>query len=178
MQKFTSSSWRPPVNSHMSAPRLFWEDFTAGRVFECGPRLVTREEIIAFAAEFDPQPMHLDETAGAAGMLGALSASGWHSCCLLMRMITDGFIGEAHFLGSGGVEEVRWRAPLRPGDNVTVRATVVETRPSRSRPEIGLVKFLMEMRTATAGAPLMTLTVSPMFTRRSAADTADGQIRA
>jgi acyl dehydratase len=162
----------------MSVPRLFWEDFTAGRVIACGPRLVTREEIVAFAAEFDPQPMHLDEAAGQAGMLGGLSASGWHSCCLMMRMITDGFIGAASFLGSGGVEEVRWRAPLRPGDTITVRVTVVETRPSRSRPGIGLVKFRMEMYNATAREPLMTLTVSPMFASRDAARAADGQVRA
>jgi acyl dehydratase len=162
----------------MSVPRLFWEDFTAGRVIDCGPRLVTREEIVAFAAEFDPQPMHLDEAAGQAGMLGGLSASGWHSCCLMMRMITDGFIGEASFLGSGGVEEVRWRAPLRPGDNVTVRVTVADTRVSRSRPEIGLVKFLMEMYNAGATEPLMTLTVTPMFARRDATRAADDQVRA
>ena len=150
----------------MPVPRLHWEDFTAGKVLVCGPRLVTREEIIAFAAEFDPQPMHLDETAGHSGMLGGLSASGWHSCCLMMRMITDGFIGDANFLGSGGVEEVRWRAPLRPGDTVTVHATVLETRASRSRPTVGFVKFMMEMRNATASEPLTTLLVSPMFARR------------
>jgi acyl dehydratase len=152
----------------MSVPRLFWEDFIAGRVIECGPRLVTREEIIAFAAEFDPQPMHLDEAAGQAGMLGGLSGSGWHSCCLMMRMITDAFIGDSNFLGSGGVEEVRWQAPLRPGDSVTVRAKVVETRVSRSRPEIGFVKFDMGMRNA-AGDALMRLVVSPMFARRDGA---------
>jgi acyl dehydratase len=167
---------RPPITtpdgiSQMPEPRLYWDDFTPGSVIECGPRLVTREEIVAFAAEFDPQPMHLDEAAGSAGMLGGLSASGWHSCCLLMRLITDGFIGQTHFLGSGGVEEVCWRAPLRPGDTVTVRVMVIETRASRSRPGIGLVKFRMEMRNATAAEPLMTLVVSPMFARRDAAST-------
>ncbi len=69
-----------------------WEDFKPGAVSVYGPRLVTREEIVAFAAEFDPQPMHLDEAAGAATLLGGLAASGWHSCCIVMRIIADGFI--------------------------------------------------------------------------------------
>ena len=71
-----------------------WEDFKLGTVALYGPRLVTREEIVAFAAEFDPQPMHLDECAAAATLLGGLAASGWHSCCILMRMVADGFINE------------------------------------------------------------------------------------
>ena len=73
-------------------PKLHWEDFEAGSVSVYGPRLVTREEIVAFASEFDPQPMHLDEAAASATLLGGLGASGWHYCCLLMRMIADGFI--------------------------------------------------------------------------------------
>ena len=76
-----------------------WEDFKPGTVAIYGPRLVTREEIVAFAAEFDPQPMHLDETAASATLLGGLAASGWHSCCLLMRMIADGFINQSDFHG-------------------------------------------------------------------------------
>ena len=79
-----------------------WEDFKPGAVAVYGPRLVTREEIVAFAAEFDPQPMHLDEAAGAATLLGGLAASGWHSCCILMRIIADGFINEFEFLGRTG----------------------------------------------------------------------------
>ena len=145
--------------------QLYWEDFTPGNVAEYGPRLVTREEIVAFAAEFDPQPMHLDEAVAAASMLGGLAASGWHSCCLLMRMLSDGFLGRSSFLGAPGVEEVRWLAPLRPGAAVTARATVVETRASRSRPDIGLVKFLFEL-VDPAGTRLMTMTVNPMFARR------------
>jgi acyl dehydratase len=159
--KHTSSALQVPV------PKLHWEDFIPGSVFESGPRLVTREEIVAFAAEFDPQPMHLDEEAGRASMLGGLSASGWHSCCLLMRMISDGFVGESNFLGAPGVEEVRWLAPLRPGEQLTARATVLETRASKSRPDIGFVKFQFELINA-AGVQLLALTVSPMFGRRDA----------
>jgi acyl dehydratase len=145
-------------------PELYFEDFPPGHVAEYGPRVVTREEIMEFAAEFDPQPMHLDETAGSASMLGGLAASGWHSCCLLMRLISDGFLLRAAFLGAPGVEEVRWLAPIRPGTALTARATVLEARPSRSRPEMGLVKFRFALVDA-AGTPLMTLTVSPMFGR-------------
>jgi acyl dehydratase len=137
-------------------------------VSEYGPRLVTRDEIVEFAAAFDPQPMHLDEAAAEASMLGGLAASGWHSCCLLMRMLSDGFIASSRFMGAPGVEEARWLAPLRPGDTVTARATVLERRASRSRPELGFVKFLFELND-TSGRPLMTMAVSPMFARRSAA---------
>jgi acyl dehydratase len=149
-------------------PHLHWEDFTIGGVAEYGPRHVSREEMVAFAAEFDPQPFHLDEEAGRASLLGGLSASGWHSCCLMMRMLTDGFIGDSTFMGAPGVEEVRWLKPLRPGESVTIRATVLETRASQSRPQMGFVKFLFEMLNA-AGEPVMTLTVTPMFARRASA---------
>jgi acyl dehydratase len=149
-------------------PQQYWEDFTPGSVSEYGPRLVTRDEIVEFAAAFDPQPMHLEEAAAEASMLGGLAASGWHSCCLLVRMLSDGFITGSRFMGAPGVDEVRWLAPLRPGDAVTARATVLERRASRSRPGIGFVKFLFELNDA-AGRRLMTMTVSPMFARRSAA---------
>ncbi len=147
---------------------LHWEDFTPGQITEHGPRLVTRDEIVAFAAEFDPQPMHLDEVAAAASMLGGLAASGWHSCCILMRMLSDGFLSQSDFLGAPGVEEVKWLAPLRVGESVTLRATVLETRPSASRPNMGLVRFRFELLDA-AGRRLMLMTVSPMFGRRQRA---------
>jgi acyl dehydratase len=134
-------------------------------VTEYGPRVITREEIIAFAAEFDPQPMHMDEEAGGASLLGGLAASGWHSCCVLMRMISDGMLGGASFMGAPGVEEVRWVAPVRPGERVTVRATVLETRASRSRQDMGFVKFRYEL-VGSAERKLMTLVVSPMIGRR------------
>jgi len=148
----------------MSA-KLHWEDFQPGAVSIYGPRLVTREEIVAFAAEFDPQPMHLDEVAARATMLGGLGASGWHMCCLFMRVIADGFVLNSSSMGGPGVEEVRWLAPLRPGTQIRVRGTVVETRASKSRPDMGLVKFTYEMLDV-AGTPLMQLTTTQMFGRR------------
>src|SRR6266704_4910185 len=83
--------------SETVVPQRHWEDFSPGSVSEFGPRLVTRDEIVEFAAAFDPQPMHLDEAAARASMLGSLAASGWHSCCLLMRMISDGILAQSHF---------------------------------------------------------------------------------
>jgi len=148
-------------------PKLHWEDFQTGAVAIYGPRLVTREEIVAFAAEFDPQPMHLDETAASATILGGLGASGWHSCCLLMRMIADGFLLDSTSMGGPGVDEVRWLAPLRPGTHIRIRSTVLDTRASKSRPEMGLVKFLFEMLDEM-DVTLTMLDTTLMFGRRQA----------
>lgn len=148
-------------------PKLHFEDFATGAVAEFGPRLVTREEIVAFAAEFDPQPFHLDEEAARTSMLGGLAASGWHTCAILMRMIYDGFLHESASMGSPGVDEVRWLAPVRPGDNLTVRRTVRETRVSKSRPDVGFVMLLFEVLNQ-AGQCVMTLTTPLMIRRRAA----------
>ena len=145
--------------------KLHWEDFKPGDTATYGPRPVTREEIIAFAAEFDPQPMHLDEAAGAESMMGGLGASGWHSCALLMRMIADGFVLNSTSMGSPGVEEVRWLQPLRPGTNLRVRTTVVETRASKSRPDTGFVKMTFEM-IDDADALVTTMVSTLMMGRR------------
>jgi acyl dehydratase len=146
-------------------PKRYWEDFQLGAVAIYGPRLVTREEIVAFAAEFDPQPMHLDEAAASATLLGGLAASGWHTCCLLMRIITDGFVLNTSSMGAPGVEEVRWLKPLRPGTRIRVRSTVLETRASKSRREMGLVKIHHEVLDET-DAVLTTLTSTAMLGRR------------
>jgi acyl dehydratase len=151
--------------------KLYWEDFVPGAVTAYGPRLVTRAEIVAFATEFDPQPFHLDEEAGRASMFGGLCASGWHSCCLLMRMAADGILLNSSSMGAPGVDEVRWQAPVRPGDALTMRATVLETRPSNTRPELGFVTFKFELYNA-AGACAMTLTAPLMFGRRTPGGTA------
>jgi acyl dehydratase len=147
--------------------KSYWEDFAPGHIASYGPRLVTREEIVAFAAEFDPQPMHLDEDAARAGMLGGLAASGWHSCALLMRIVSDGFLLDSMFMGGTGIEEVRWHRPVRPGDRLTVRATVLAARESNSRLDVGFIRVLFEMFDS-AGQKLMTMTGNLMFGRRPA----------
>jgi acyl dehydratase len=125
--------------------KLWFEDFQPGSVMEFGPRVVTREEILSFAAEFDPQPMHLDEEAARHTMLGGLSASGWHTCCLTMRMIVDGFVRNSGSMGSNAVDEVTWHRPVRPGDALTVRATVLDKRVSKRRPDMGIIPLLFEV---------------------------------
>jgi acyl dehydratase len=128
--------------------RICYEDFQVGEVKTFGPRLITREEIIEYATEFDPQPMHLDDDAANKSMLKGLSASGWHSCAIMMRMIYDGFLHEASSLGAPGVDEMRWVKPVRPNDELTIRVTCLGKRDSGSRPQVGLVRFNLEMLNA------------------------------
>ena len=143
---------------------LRFEDFKPGYLGRFGPRRVTREEILAFAAEFDPQPMHLDEEAASRSMLKGLSGSGWHLCSIIMRMMFDGFIGRTASLGSPGVNELRWLAPLRPGDEVTLDVEVTEARVSHSRPATGIVMFKAVASNA-AGQALCEMT-SPIIVKR------------
>lgn len=147
-------------------PKYHWEDFKAGDVAVYGPRLVTREEIVAFAAEFDPQPMHLDEAAGSASLLGGLAGSGWHSCALMMRMMADGFLLDSTSMGAPGVEEVRWLKPLRPGTQVRLRVTVLDSRASKSRPEMGLTRIRYDLIDETE-AVITTMTSTMMLGRRT-----------
>jgi acyl dehydratase len=146
-------------------PELYWEDFAPGRTFEHGPRRLPRDEMIAFAAEFDPQPMHLDEMAARQTMLGGLAASGWYLCCILMRMTVDAFVGRSSSMGAPGVDEVKWLMPVRPDDELSLRATVLETRASKSRPDMGFVRFEFELFNA-AGRRAVSLTTSLMLERR------------
>jgi acyl dehydratase len=148
-------------------PKLYWEDFEVGSVAEFGPRLVSREEIIAFAAEFDPQPMHMDEDYARTTMLGGLAASGWHTCSIGMRLIADGFVTNSASLGAPGVDEVRWHRPVRPGDRLTLRRTILDKRPLTSRPGWGLVRFRFELLNQ-AGELMMTQENINFFGRREA----------
>src|ERR1700733_3778910 len=132
--------------------KFTFEDFKPGHFGSYGPRHVTREEILAFAAEFDPQPMHLDDEAAKHSMLRGLAGSGWHLGSIMMRMLFDGFIGRTASLGSPGVNELRWRAPFRPGDDLTLDVDVTEARLSKSRPSTGIVTFHAMMRNAAGEA--------------------------
>lgn len=145
-------------------PRRTWEDFKTGDVAIYGPRVITREEIVAFAAEFDLQPMHMDEAAASATLLGGLAASGWHGCALMMRMIADGFLLDSTSMGSPGIEEVRWLRPLRPGTQLRLRVTVLDSRASKSRPEMGLTRMRYELIDA-ADTVITSMTSTMMFGR-------------
>jgi len=124
--------------------------------------------MIEFAAEFDPQPFHLDEEAARATMFGGLAASGWYSCSVLMRMMADAFVLDAASMGAPGVEEVKWLAPIRPDDELHMRASVMEARASRSRPDMGFARIRYELFNG-AGELVMTLVSSLMIGRRGAA---------
>jgi acyl dehydratase len=127
--------------------RLYFEDLEPGAVITHGARTITREEIIAFAAEFDPQPMHLDEEAAKKTMLGGLSASGWHTCAIMMRLIYDGFIRgkNAASMGAPGIDEMKWLKPVRPGDTLSMRLTVLGKSQPKSRPDLGFVQCRCEI---------------------------------
>jgi acyl dehydratase len=130
-----------------------------------------RDEMIAFAAEFDPQPMHLDEAAARETMLGGLAASGWYVCCILMRMCVDAFLGQSASMGAPGVEEVKLLRPVRPDDELTLRATVLETRASKSRPDMGLVRFEFALSDSQRRQAVVLVT-SLMIGRRQRGDAA------
>ena len=120
---------------------MTYEDFPVGKTFTLPPRTVTKEEIIEFALEFDPQPFHIDENSNEAREIGGLIASGWHLCSILMRMMCDAYLLDSASQGSPGLEEVRWKSPVYSGDTISGTATVVDKRVSRSNPSVGLVTF-------------------------------------
>ena len=123
----------------------YWEDFREGEVREFGAQHVTREDIVRFAAEFDPQPFHLDEAAGKKTFFGGLVASGWHTAAMAMRIMCDGYLLRSASLGSPGLDSLKWLLPVRPGDTLSIRLVVLETRAMESKPGIGLVKIRHEV---------------------------------
>ena len=143
-----------------------FEDFKVGDIAEFGPTLVTAEAIRSFAAQFDPQPMHLDADAAQNDIVDGLFASGLHTACMHMRLLADGLLRDAISMGSPGVEEVRYLAPVRPGDRLTLRLEVLDTRPSKSRPDMGIVKFRSHMVNAD-GKPVIRLTSTMLLGRRA-----------
>lgn len=147
--------------------KFYWEDFRAGETAEYGAYRVTAHDIKAFAAEFDPQDFHLDEEAASGTLLGGLAASGWHTCGMAMRMMCDGYLLDAASMGSPGVDDVRWLHPVRPGDVLRTKRTCIETRASRSRPEMGICRFTWDVFNQY-DTHLMSLTGTSLFERRPA----------
>lgn len=119
---------------------LYWEDFAVGSERGFGDHVVTEAEVLEFGREFDPQPFHVDAGAAAAGPFGGLIASGWQTAGWCMRMLVDNLLKQSTSMGSPGLESLRWKRPVRPGDRLRVHGTVLERRASRSRPDMGLVK--------------------------------------
>jgi len=125
----------------------YLEDYPVGAVYEYGYLTVTKDQIINFARQFDPQSIHTDPAFAETGPFAGLIASGWHSAGLLMRLYAHHYLSTVASLGSPGIDELRWPAPLRPGDSVRLRTTVVQTRPSRSKPDRGLLWTRAELLT-------------------------------
>ncbi len=148
----------------MTAP-LYFEDLAVGQTYGTGAVTVETEMIRAFAAEFDPQPFHLDEEAARDSLFGGLVASGWHTGALTMRLLVEGELQIAGGLIGMGAEELRWPRPVRPGDVLRVESKVLGLRPSGSRPDRGLVR----VRNTTLnqhGEPVMVAVVSMIVPRR------------
>jgi acyl dehydratase len=123
----------------------YFEDYVPGVSVRLGSEQVTEEDVLRFAREFDPQLIHADPEAAAEGPFGSLIASGWHTTALMMRVFATSFLNQAASLASPGVDELRWLLPVRPGDALTVQFTILDARPSRSKPDRGIVRTQIEM---------------------------------
>ncbi|HVZ69626.1 MAG TPA: MaoC family dehydratase [Rhizomicrobium sp.] len=141
-----------------------FEDFPVGRVIDCGTYRVTKDEILEFARQFDPQPHHLDDEAGKKTMLGGLSASGWHVCAIAMRLFAEGVVLNADNKGGAGAREARWMKPVRPNDLLRMEAHVVEAKPSQSKP-FGFVTF--ECRIFNEREQVAMVSMTPIIGRRA-----------
>ena len=146
-------------------PDLYFEDIRPGEVYELGTRTVTEGELIAFAREWDPQPFHVDPEAAKESVFGGLIASGWQTGAIWMRMYVDTMLGSAA-RGSPGIEELRWLAPVRPGDTLTGRLTVLDATPSATRPDRGTIRIRGEMVNQD-GVTVMAMTSRGHFGRRT-----------
>jgi acyl dehydratase len=137
----------------------YFEDYTVGLVDEFGEVEVTADEIVSFARRYDPQAMHIDAEGSARGPFGGLIASGWHTAAMIMRLFVEHYLSKAATLPSPGIDELRWVLPVRPGDRLRVRVTVTEARRSRSKPDRGVVRSLVEVLNQRAE---VVMTLRPM----------------
>ena len=149
----------------------YFEDLPVGEPLEHGDYEITREEVLEFAERWDPQPFHVDEAAAEASIYGGLIASGWHVCAATMRLLVEGPLDGLAGLGSPGLDGLHWRAPVRPGDVLSVRATIVATRELASRPDRGLAR--LEIETLDADDEVVqSMVASMLFERREPAEDA------
>lgn len=147
----------------------YFEDFVSGQVLPIGERTITKDEIIAYASVYDAQPFHVDEEAAKKLMLGGLAASGWHTACVIMRMNYDSWLKDTASLGAPGIDELRWVKPVRPGDRLSGRLEILDTRASKSRPEMGLVGMSCTVENQS-GEVLLTQRHTQIIRRRGAAE--------
>jgi acyl dehydratase len=147
-------------------PEHTFEDFEPGQVYELGSKVVSEDEIVAFARQFDPQPFHLDTEAAKDSVFGGLIASGWHTGAMWMRLYVDSLLGGASGQGSSGIEELRWLAPVRPGDTLSGRLIVLEATSSENHPGRGTIRIRGEMVNQD-GVTVMSMISRGRFARRS-----------
>jgi acyl dehydratase len=143
----------------------YFEDFHVGEVIDVGSVGVSQADIIAFAEQYDPQPMHIDPGAAGFTIYGGLIASGWQTVTLFMRLLVDSVVAKTSSLGSPGVEELRWPLPVRPGDTLHASMEILETRVSNSRPTMGIVRWRGTVRNQD-GKLVMSLIGTNFFGRR------------
>jgi acyl dehydratase len=150
------------------AIKYYWEDLTPGRVFETATRTLSEEDIVRFAREYDPQSYHTDAQAARGSPFGGLIASGWQTCGVTMRLMCDGYLLETSCAGSPGLEELRWLKPVRPGDTLRLKSTVLEATPSAKQPNRGTVLFLWETLNQH-GEVVLSMRGRQLFLRRAPA---------
>ena len=131
-------------NSYESKDEWFFENYEKGSIFLFGPAKIKENEVLEFAKLYDPQPFHIDHIAAKNSPYKGLIASGWYTCAVVMRLLVDNYFSSVSSLGSPGIDELRWYLPVRPGDKLTVRAKIIETKRSRSKPDRGIVKTFIE----------------------------------
>lgn len=156
-----------PNATATTSPRYF-EDFAPGLVEEFGSAAVDEAEIVEFARRYDPQRFHVDpDWAAAHGPFGSLIASGWHTAAIMMRLLVDYYLSATSSLGSPGIDELRWVQPVRPGDTLRVRVSILNAKRSRSKPDRGLVRSRVEVLNQD-GDVVMSLTAMNLMRCRDA----------
>ena len=161
------------MTDHPERVIRYFEDYVPGLTLDCGTFTLSEAEIIAFARDYDPQPFHVDPVAAKNGPFGGLIASGWHSTSMMMRRLVERYVSPESSIGSPGVDEIRWPRPVRPGDTLQVRVTVLEARRSASKPDRGIVKSLAELVNAD-GDLVAKLTANNFILLRDPAAEQDG----
>jgi acyl dehydratase len=162
----TTPEERPGLAFRAPVEQRWFEDYVPGTSAEFGGVTVTEDDILTFARQYDPQPFHTDPEAAARTAYGGLIASGWHTVAVTMRVLVDHYLSRVASLGSPGIDELRWTRPVRPGDHLRVRVTVLEARPSRSKPDRGLVRSHIEVLNHHDEV-VMTLTAMNLLRRRT-----------
>jgi acyl dehydratase len=145
--------------------KIYWEDLVPGSVRQLGTVTPTREEIIDFAQKFDPQPFHLSDEGGKASLFGGLSASGWHTCSMAMGLMVRNFLLNSSSLGSPGLENIKWLKPVHPGDTLRLEHEILDSRPLKSKPDVGLTRTVWRMYNQD-GDQVLHMEGASMFRRR------------